>query len=366
MWGRWVYPEAIFTYGYCIADKEDVGIIYPQITQITQIKERKGMKLKDIYAIIAPELNEVETRLRNVLYQSPLSIANLAEDILKTGGKRLRPALVLLSSKACGYQGKGVIDIATAVELIHTATLIHDDVIDNAILRRGIASVNSRWGNHISILVGDYLYSNAISLLLIEGDIGLQRIVSSAVNKTCEGEIIQSMSTGHSNLTEAEYLTIIEQKTAALISASCHCGAYLGGQDEKQCDKWQLYGQNLGTGFQIIDDILDITGDEKRLGKLVCNDLREGRITLPVIFFFKNAPSNERNLFEQILESGDFDANNIKWIIDNLRFYHAFEYARGVAGKYIDLAKEAINDLPDSEAKKSLLLLGDYVMERDV
>jgi len=126
------------------------------------------MELKNIYAIIEPEINEVETRLRDVLYHSPLSIANLAEDILKTGGKRLRPALVLLSGKTCNYQGKSLIDIATAVELIHTATLIHDDVIDNATLRRGMASVNSRWGNHISILVGDYLCSKAISLLLIE------------------------------------------------------------------------------------------------------------------------------------------------------------------------------------------------------
>lgn len=324
------------------------------------------MKLKDIYAIIEPENNEVETRLRDVLYQSPLSIANMAEDILKTGGKRLRPALVLLSSMACDYHDKGVINIAAAIELIHTATLIHDDVIDNATMRRGRESVNSRWGNHISILIGDYLYSNAISLLLIEGNIGIQRIVSSAVNKTCEGEIIQSMSNGHGDITEAEYLEIIEQKTAALISASCHCGAYLGGQDEKQCNGWQSYGQNLGTGFQIIDDILDITGDAMRLGKLVCNDLREGRITLPIIFFLRNAKADEKKHFNCIIESENFDANNVEWIINRLHLSHAFEYARDVAGKYINLAKEAIADIPDSEAKKSLLLLGDYVMERDM
>ncbi|PIP41459.1 polyprenyl synthetase [Candidatus Desantisbacteria bacterium CG_4_9_14_3_um_filter_40_11] len=324
------------------------------------------MELKNIYAIIEPEINEVETRLRDVLYHSPLSIANLAEDILKTGGKRLRPALVLLSGKTCNYQGKSLIDIATAVELIHTATLIHDDVIDNATLRRGMASVNSRWGNHISILVGDYLCSKAISLLLIEGDIGLQRIVSSAVNKTCEGEIIQSMNNGHGDISEAEYLEIIEQKTAALISASCHCGAYLCEQDEKQCNKWQSYGQNLGMGFQIIDDILDMTGDEKRLGKLVCNDLREGRITLPVIFFLNNAQAGEISYFECIMRSEDFDDSDIKWIVNRLHLHHAFEYARGVADKYISMAKEAINDIPDSEAKRTLLLLGDYVMERDM
>lgn len=323
------------------------------------------MELTNIYAIIEDELNEVEKKIRESLCHSPLAITSLVEDIIKTGGKRLRPALVLLSANACGYHGKSWLNIATAIELIHTATLIHDDVIDNATLRRGRISVNSKWGNHISILVGDYLYSKAISLLLIEGDIDIQRIVASAVNSTCEGEIIQSMSSGQHTIAEDEYFKIIEQKTAALISAACHCGACLGG-DNKQENKLQSYGQNLGIGFQIIDDILDITGDEKRLGKLVCNDLREGRITLPVIFFLRNAQEHEKSHLEGILESGEFDANNIKWIIDILQSYHAFEYARNIAGKYIDMAKEKIVDLPDSEFKRSLLLLGDYVMKRDV
>ncbi|MBU1753695.1 polyprenyl synthetase family protein [bacterium] len=335
------------------------------------------MKLTDIYAIIEGELSEVETRIQETIYHSPLAITNLAEDILKTSGKRLRPSLVLLSAKACGYQGETWLNLAAALELIHTATLIHDDVIDNAALRRGRASVNSRWGNHISILVGDYLYSKAISLLLVDCDNNIQRIVASAVNKTCEGEIIQSMRSNWQSINEEilpmeiveaedEYLEIIEQKTAALISAACHCGAYLGGKDNDHENKLRLYGQNLGIGFQIIDDILDITGDEKRLGKLVCNDLREGRITLPVIFFLRNAQSDEKNRFEQIFTAGEFDADNIKWIVDMLHLHHAFEYASGVAGKYIDRAKEEITDLPDSDAKKSLLMLGDYVMERDV
>ncbi len=322
------------------------------------------MKLTDIYAIIEDELSEVEKGIRESLYHSPLTIASLIEDIIKTGGKRLRPALVVLSAKACGYQGKAYLNLAAAIELIHTATLIHDDVIDNATLRRGRISVNSKWGNHTSILVGDYLYSKAISLLLIDGSIDIQRIVALAVNKTCEGEIIQSIRNGQNDISEDEYLEIIEQKTAALISAACHCGACLG--DNEQEKKLQSYGQNLGIGFQIIDDILDITGDEKRLGKLVCNDLREGRITLPVIFFLRNAQLDEKNRFKDILKSERFDADNIKWLIDTLRSCHAFEYARGVAGRYIDMAKEELREFPESEAKKSLLLLADYVMERDV
>jgi octaprenyl-diphosphate synthase len=321
------------------------------------------MELTNIYAIIEDEIDEVEKRIRESLCHSPLAITNLVEDIINTGGKRLRPALVVLSAKACGYQGKADLNLATAIELIHTATLIHDDVIDNATLRRGRISVNSKWGKHISILVGDYLYSKAISLLLIDRDIDIHEIVALAINKTCEGEIIQSMRNGQDNISEDEYLEIIEQKTASLISAACHCGAYLG--NNKQENRLQSYGQNLGIGFQIIDDMLDITGDESRLGKLVCNDLREGRLTLPVIFFLRNAHVDEKSHFEEILKSGRFDANNIKWIIDILRSYHAFEYARGVAGRYIDMAKEEINSLPDSEFKKALLLLGDYVMERD-
>ncbi|MEK7813542.1 MAG: polyprenyl synthetase family protein [Candidatus Desantisbacteria bacterium] len=322
------------------------------------------MELTDIYAIIEDELKKIEEGIQESLYHSPLMITNLVEDIIKTGGKRLRPALVVLSAKSCGYQGKAFLNLAAAIELIHTATLIHDDVIDNAALRRGRISVNSKWGNHISILVGDYLYSKAISLLLVDGDIDTQRIVASAVNKTCEGEIIQSMCNGQ-EISENEYLEIIEQKTAVLISAACHSGACLG-RDNKQENRLQSYGQNLGMGFQIIDDILDITGDEKRLGKLVCNDLREGRITLPVIFFLRNAQSDEKSRFESILKSGMFDADNIKWLVDILQSYHAFEYARGVAGRYIDMAKEELHCFPDSEAKKSLLLLADYVMKRDV
>jgi octaprenyl-diphosphate synthase len=325
------------------------------------------VSLKDICSIIKEELDEVEARLKDIFVTSPFSTTELAEDILSTGGKRLRPSLLLLSAKACGYKGKEDINLATAIELVHTATLIHDDVIDNATLRRGKVSVNSKWGNHISILVGDYLFSKAMSILITIKDFNILDIIAPAISNTCMGEIIQSINTSISqeDVTEEQYLEIISQKTASLISASCHCGAYLGGQNNGIDDIFRVYGQYIGIGFQIIDDILDFIGDERYTGKSTCNDLYEKKITLPIILFLKRATNQDKARFKNIWDTECLTSKDIKWILNKLHYYQSFEYAKSKAVEFINRAKEKIIGLPDSEAKQALLLIGDYIIERN-
>jgi octaprenyl-diphosphate synthase len=261
------------------------------------------MNLEEIYGPVGKELEKVEENLLEFSKSGNGFISKTVSKVLSAGGKRLRPALLLASAKTCDYSGERSIRLATALELIHTASLIHDDVIDNASLRRGISTVNFQSGNRISILVGDYLYSRVFTILAEDGDLEVMRSICAATNRMAQGEITQILSKKDINLTKEQYLSIIADKTASLISCCCRMGAIIGRTSNGEIDTLTDYGLNFGMAFQITDDLLDLTGKEELSGKLIGNDIREGKLTLPLIHTMSVAGRKDKKIIEDIFKS---------------------------------------------------------------
>lgn len=293
------------------------------------------MKLDEIYKPIKKELEETDRVLEKELNSSYPFLSRLNHYTLSSPGKRLRPALVLLSSKAVGSRDiEKSVNLAAAIELIHTATLIHDDIIDKAAYRRGIETVNTKWGNNISILFGDYLFSTSFRLLSRLKVPTILSYLSSVTNRICEGEMKQLQMAFLRNLGERAYLEIIEKKTASLISASCKTGAILGDAKDTQIRGLEGFGRNFGMAYQIIDDCVDLVGDEKKAGKTLGSDLREGKYTLPLIYLMQCTKQQ------------------------------AVEKAIRKAGDFIKRAKNRLSVLENSIFKNSLINLSDFIVKR--
>lgn len=323
------------------------------------------MQLSDIYKPIKEDLDRVEDVLRACLATEGKLIYQVSRYVLSASGKRLRPALVVLSSKIGDNGEQNVVYLAAAVELIHTASLIHDDVIDRADLRREKATVNSKWGNELSVLFGDYIYSKAFSLLArIEGS----EILSSLSRSTsimCEGEMIQIAQRYNLDLSEEEYLSIIRKKTAALFSASCELGAVLGGADSEKVNALSRYGSNFGIAFQIVDDCLDITGEEKDLGKSLGSDLKGGKMTLPLIFLLNLVPEREKKEAKSLLQLKGRSASQTQ-IREMTQEYGAIDHSLNRAREYIDRAKGDLQILGASVLKESFVHLADDLLRRAI
>jgi octaprenyl-diphosphate synthase len=317
------------------------------------------------FALIQVELEEVEAEIGRNIHSEVNLIPEIVKHIMFSGGKRFRPALLILCSRLFGTENSGkAISLAGVIELVHTATLLHDDVVDSAELRRGVESANILWGNQTSILVGDFLISQAFSMMVEVGDLGILDIVSLTTKKMTEGEMFQIALENSLNITEKQYLKLIHDKTAVLIASACRIGALLGGTDKSSEDRLAKFGEGVGMAFQIVDDVLDYSSDLKEVGKPVGNDLMEKKATLPLIFSLMKMSDEEKGKTEEIFFSDKKSEEDFNYIFGMVKKYGGIEYSIKKAGAFIDEAKVELEHLPDSEEKRALLELADYVIER--
>jgi octaprenyl-diphosphate synthase len=315
-------------------------------------------------ALIGKDLKNVELQFKKDLQSDVPLIRKVGEYVLSSGGKRIRPALLLLSAKLCGYSGERHVPLASVVEFIHTATLLHDDVVDNANLRRGLASANTLWGNEASVLVGDFLFSKSFSLMVADGDLAVLKVMSAATTIIAEGEVLQLVSTSDMDLTEERYIEVVKCKTAILLSAACQAGAILGKADVEREAALSDFGLGLGIAFQLMDDTLDYVASEELFGKSIGHDLEEGKITLPLIHTLRLCTPAEREQIGEIVEKEFLEKSDFSLVIDLVNCYGGIEYTIDRARHYIAEAKARLELFVDSREKEAMLGLADYVVTR--
>ena len=313
---------------------------------------------------IRADLELVEKKFRAELVSPVPAVTSIGKYLQVSGGKRLRPALLLLAAKALGEINPSAITLGAVVEMIHTATLVHDDVIDGANLRRGRPSTNSRWGNHTSVLAGDWLYMQAFSLAVKERDFHVLDILIELTQMMVEGELLQWAMIGRIDLSEAEHLDLVDRKTAGLFGACTRLGAVMTGQDSQTEETMARFGRNLGMAFQLVDDLLDFTANEDVLGKPVGSDLREGKITLPLIHLLDRCSAAEQALIAKVVEERAFQTVAWEDLQDLIARYETPQKVKLQAGAYAQEALQCLDLLPDSAFKKSLACLPDLVVNR--
>ena len=321
------------------------------------------MTIEDVKILSSQDMYAVDTLIRTQLYSDIALIRQVAEYIIHSGGKRLRPMLVILGARALGYQGTQHHTLAAVIEFIHTATLLHDDVVDESKLRRGNQTANALFGNAASVLVGDFLYTRAFQMMVSCDKMRVMEILAEATNIIAEGEVLQLMNIGNINTSEAAYLQVVQYKTAKLFEAAMRLGAILNDAEPVIEQAFAQYGMYLGTAFQIIDDVLDYTGEEEAIGKSVGDDLGEGKPTLPLIYTLAHGTLAEQELVRQAIANAD--RTDIAQILPIIQQSGALEYARQLAQAQSDLAKAALASLPDTPYKTALLSLADSALHRN-
>lgn len=318
--------------------------------------------LDKIYALIGKDMLAVDQVIRKRLYSDVVLVRQVAEYIISAGGKRMRPALVLLAAGTLGYQGAQQHELAAVIEFIHTATLLHDDVVDESSLRRGKDTANAMFGNAASVLVGDFLYSRAFQMMVDCNDMRIMRILSDATNVIAEGEVLQLMNCHDADVDESRYLQVIRYKTAKLFEAAAQLGAILGQANPEQESGLAMYGMHLGTAFQLIDDVLDYSGNESDTGKNIGDDLAEGKPTLPLIYVMENGSPEQSNLVRKAIENGgrdDFDA-----VLKAVHHSGALEHTRQCAVAASKQAISALSPLAESIYKDALIDLAEFAVSR--
>ena len=289
-------------------------------------------------------------------------ISQMSHYIIASCGKRIRPLLLLLCARATNYGGTDHHAMAVVIELIHTATLLHDDVVDESTTRRNQDTANELWGNAASVLVGDFLYSRAFEILVEPNSMSIMRILSKATNQIAEGEVIQLLNIRNTNVSQAKYFNVIEQKTACLFEAACKIGALLSDSSEKTINSLGDFGLHLGIAFQIIDDALDYESNSTTMGKEVGDDLSEGKITLPMIYALEKTSGSENKILRDAIKTAD--ASNIDKIINILCSVNAFEFTRKIAENESQKALKSLKNIPDSEYRSALKLLCELSLNR--
>lgn len=320
------------------------------------------MEFKEIQALIADDMGAVNSLIQKRLQSDVVLINQLSHYIIGNGGKRLRPMLALMTARACGYQGQHHIDIAAIVEFIHTATLLHDDVVDESDMRRGKDTANNIWGNQAAVLVGDFLYSRAFEMMVDVGEMRVMQVLSQATNIIAEGEVLQLLNCNDPDTTEARYLEVIYSKTAKLFEAASQLGAILAGKSPQEEKAMADYGMHLGTAFQVIDDILDYSASADEMGKNVGDDLAEGKPTLPLIIALQRSDGDNAQMIRTAIEEGGLDRiDEILQVIDQTG---ALDYAYEVAQKETQLAVECLSHLPETAEKTALTELAWFSVKR--
>ncbi|MBJ6802417.1 polyprenyl synthetase family protein [Geomonas propionica] len=315
-------------------------------------------------ALIGEDLKNVELQFKKDLQSDVPLIRKVGEYVLSSGGKRIRPALVLLAAKLCGYHGSRSVPLASVVEFIHTATLLHDDVVDNANLRRGLASANTLWGNEASVLVGDFLFSKSFSLMVADGDLGILKVLADATTMIAEGEVLQLVCTSDLEITVERYIEVVRSKTAILLSAACEVGAILGGVAPELKQAVADYGMDLGIAFQLMDDTLDYTASEEQFGKSIGHDLEEGKITLPLIHTLKLCSDEERDFIASVVEKDLLSDEDFAQVLALVQRYGGIEHTVASASDHVALCKRHLEQFPPSAARDALAELADYVVTR--
>ena len=321
--------------------------------------------MADVWDAYRTELDGVDDHIRKNLDSSVTLVNTVAAHILSSGGKRIRPLLLLLSARLCGDTSSDPQSLGSLVEFIHTATLLHDDVVDDAELRRGRQTARKVWSNQISILVGDYLYSHAMRQIVTFKNQAINETLAEACRRMAEGEVLQLYHHGSIAMTEDDYIRIVEHKTASLIAASCRIGAVIGrAADERQTALFR-FGEYIGIAFQMADDTLDYTANGASLGKTLGQDLREGKITLPLLHLLQQCPDSDRQMIKDRLETRTLSETDLQRIIALMQDYGSIAHAMDRAQDYVAAATRSLALFEDSPAKRALVIVADYMVNRD-
>jgi octaprenyl-diphosphate synthase len=322
--------------------------------------------LQKILRFAEEDLTRVELEIRQQLNSEVDRIGEIGRYLLLSGGKRIRPILLLLTAKLAGYSGERIFPLSAMIEFMHTATLLHDDVIDHSHLRRGHPTVNSRWGSALSILVGDFLYAKAMALVVDDGDPQILKEITRVTMTMTEGQVMETLRIGDTSLTGAEYRQIIRQKTAALFGACSYIGGVLGGLPAERSEGLRRFGITFGSAFQLVDDALDFTGKEQRLGKPVGSDLREGKVTLPVIITLQHASPDEAAIIDRFVRGDDRSPEAFQDIVALIQKYNGIEYALREAEGFVEQAELELQGFADGPAYDLLMELADFIVKREV
>ena len=338
------------------------GLLPARIRYHSPFSRSRIVSIEAIREFIAADMQAIDRVIRSRLHSGVALIEQVAEHIIGGGGKRLRPALVVLSAGAYGYQGALHHQLAAVVEFIHTATLLHDDVVDESALRRGRATANSLFGNAASVLVGDFVYSRAFQMMVEAGSMRILDVLAEATNIIAEGEVLQLMNCRNPDIDEASYLQVIRCKTAKLFEAATRIGALLGGADKDAEEAMARYGAHLGTAFQLIDDVLDYSGDHAVIGKNVGDDLAEGKPTLPLIHAMRHGTPGQITAVRRAIEAGGLD--ELPAVLEAIRETGALDYARESAHVEAHLASVELQRLAPSKQRDFLIQLSDFAVTR--
>jgi octaprenyl-diphosphate synthase len=335
-----------------------VGIVIP-------LEEKSATRLiEPLTTLVAADMALVNQTILSRTGSDVTMIPEVANHLIASGGKRLRPILTLATAGLCGYDGEGQIKLAAAVEFMHTATLLHDDVVDDSDMRRGKAAARVVFGNQASVLVGDFLLGQAFKMMVEVGSLACLRVLSDAAAIIAEGEVMQLSAAKDTHTSEDAYLAVIRAKTAALFAAACEVGPILAGSPDEEIEACRGYGANLGIAFQLIDDALDYGGSAAKLGKNVGDDFREGKITLPVVLSFRRGAPAEREFWKRTLERGETQDGDLEFAIATMKKHRAIEDTIERARHYAAMARDALELFPSSEWKRALLDAVEFSVQR--
>ncbi|HPG70874.1 MAG TPA: polyprenyl synthetase family protein [Syntrophales bacterium] len=322
------------------------------------------MNMTDVLRRYEPDLRQVEEHLGRYLHSEVPFIPQVINHLISSGGKRFRPLMLLASADLCGYRGERRYPLSAVIEFIHTATLLHDDVVDGAETRRGRPSANNVWGNASVVLVGDFLYSRSFTLMTRDGDLAIIQLISETTNTMAEGEVFQLLKCGDAGITEEDYFTLIEKKTAVLIAAACAVGALMAGASPDRVEALRAFGHAMGLAFQLTDDTLDYVAAEKEFGKAIGMDIREGKITLPLIRTLARCTAGEKETIRGIVERKQATDEDIAAVFGLIGKYDGIPYALDRARTIIADGKARLAPFRDGEAKAALLAMADFIAER--
>ncbi|MCW8860177.1 MAG: polyprenyl synthetase family protein [Deltaproteobacteria bacterium] len=320
--------------------------------------------MEAVIALLKDEMQAVEQQFEKNLASDVQLISQVGQYVLSSGGKRIRPMLLILCSRLCNYRGDKHIELAGVVEFIHTATLLHDDVVDSASLRRGNRSANSVWGNQASVLVGDFLFAKSFSVMVGSESLKILKILSDTTTQLAEGEILQLINTCDLEVNESRYLQVVRDKTAILIAAACQVGGVLAGVDSDQEAALREFGLEIGTAFQLMDDALDYVADQEDFGKEKGHDLFEGKMTLPLIHTYENSSEKECAEISRIVNAEELEPQDLDYVCSLIDAKGGIEYTRLKAQERIEKAKRQLIKFPDCVARQSLFTLADFVVSR--
>ncbi len=334
------------------------------IVPLHQKTSRGPNAIDTLQSLVAEDMKAVNAAILKRMESPVALIPQLAGHLIASGGKRLRPMLTLASAKLLGYEGRRQIKLAACVEFIHTATLLHDDVVDESNMRRGKETANVLFGNQPSVLVGDFLFSRSFELMVEDGSLKVLKILSSASSVIAEGEVLQLMITSDLSTTEESYLEVITAKTAALFAAACEISGVVAESGEEAEEALSSFGRNLGIAFQMIDDVLDYSAKQATLGKTVGDDLREGKVTLPVLLSYRRGNEEERIFWKRVIEDLDQNDDDLRQAIAYMTKHNSLVDTVTRARHYGDMAKDALAIFPDNTARKALTDVVDFCIER--